>query len=97
MIKTIRDLHWKEASYKTSDEILVSYYSEGVGRFTVLDRMTGFGWRDIETGFKDLHGRFWLASGSFDIRDHPELSMVEAAKLVKKFANTCAPQLLNKD
>lgn len=58
----------------------------GLGSLTVLNRMTGFGWRDTETGFRDWMGtkvyqwkegepvrieaRFWLASGMFDVRDH---------------------------
>ena len=36
-----------------------------LGRITVLDRMTGYGHRDTETGFKDADGKFWLASGQF--------------------------------
>ncbi|MEG0207089.1 hypothetical protein [Citrobacter sp.] len=57
----------------------------GLGSLTVLDRRTGFGWRDTETGFRDWNrtkviqwkegepvrheARFWLASGMFDIRE----------------------------
>lgn len=59
---------------------------------TVLDRMTGFGYRDIETGLR-CHGtgRFWLASGHFDIRDylHRLNSEDEVIQLVKKRANNC--------
>lgn len=70
-------------SQKTSQ---VACHVLGLGSLTVLDRMTGFGWRDTETGFRDWMGtkvyqwkegepvrieaRFWLASGMFDIRDH---------------------------
>ena len=42
-----------------------------LGSLTVLDRMTGFGWRDIETGYRDQDGKFWLASGGFDVRRSP--------------------------
>ncbi len=59
------------------------------GSITVLDRMTGFGWRDVETGFRDPDGRFWLASGNFSIRMFPELTVREAITKVKENANTC--------
>lgn len=39
------------------------------GSITILDRRTGFGWRDIESGFRDKDGKFWLASGNYDVRD----------------------------
>jgi hypothetical protein len=39
------------------------------GRITVLERMTGFGWRDVETGYKSPCGRWYLASGQVDIRN----------------------------
>lgn len=97
MSKKIKDLKWNEIEFKHLDETLFTYHSPGVGRFTVVDRMTGFGWRDIETGFKDLHGRFWLASGNFDIREFSDKSIVDAANLIKKFSNTCSPNLLNKE
>jgi hypothetical protein len=59
------------------------------GSITVLDRMTGFGWRDVETGFRDPGGRFWLASGNFSIRSFPELTVSEAISKIKENANTC--------
>lgn len=62
-----------------------------LGSLTVLDRMTGFGWRDIETGYRDPDGKFWLASGNFDIRDSEAKTIGEAINLVKRFANTCNP------
>lgn len=46
------------------------------GKTTILDRMTGYGYRDIETGFREwnsphrfMHCDFWLASNGFDIRE----------------------------
>lgn len=39
------------------------------GTITVVERLTGFGWWDIETGYRSPCGGFWLASGSCDIRD----------------------------
>ena len=62
------------------------------GSITVVDRMTGFGWRDVETGFRDPDGLFWLASGNFDITGFPDLSISEAIELIKENANTCIPK-----
>lgn len=59
---------------------------------SVLDRMTGFGYRDTETGLLCLGtGRFWLASGHFDIRNHlHEVSSEdELVELIQRNANTC--------
>jgi len=53
-------------------------------RFTILDIMTGFGYRDVETGFRDTNGDFWLARGGFDIRCFPELELWEAIELIKR-------------
>lgn len=39
------------------------------GWISVLDRRTGFGHRDIETGYRSPCGKFWLASGNCDVRD----------------------------
>ncbi len=59
----VKDIEWKELHY--SENILYSYDFEG-GRLTILDRETGweFRSRDIETGYKDSQGKFWLASGA---------------------------------
>jgi hypothetical protein len=58
---------------------------------TVVDGMTGFGYRDVETGLRCLGtGRFWLASGRFDIRDHlHEVSTEdELVEMIQRNANT---------
>lgn len=61
-----------------------------LGSITVLDRMTGFSFvRDTETGFRDTDGKFWLASGMFDIRDYLPLKFSEAVELIKANANNC--------
>lgn len=61
-----------------------------LGSITVLDRMTGFSFgRDTETGFHDVDGKFWLASGMFDIRDYLPLSFSDAVSLIKQNANNC--------
>ena len=43
----------------------------------------------IASGFKDLVGKFWLASGNFDIRRNSEMEIPEAIELIKKSANLC--------
>lgn len=62
-----------------------------LGSITVLDRLTGFGWRDTETGFraKDKGGSFWLASGHIDVRDSGAKTFGEAIEFIKANANTC--------
>jgi hypothetical protein len=61
------------------------------GAITVLDRMTGFGHRDVETGYRSPCGAFWLASGHEDIRRHlAEFnSEDEMAQWVMGRANNC--------
>jgi hypothetical protein len=65
-----------------------------LGSFTVLDRMTGFGYgiRDTETGFRGSDGEFWLASGGYDVRESGAVSINDAIGWVKSKANTCIPQ-----
>ncbi len=72
-------------------DFLFSHFQPNGGRITVLDRMTGFGYRDIETGYRCPSGQFWLASGGYDIRDHlDELDSDDAmADWVKERANNC--------
>ena len=87
----VKELDWKKESRMDGEDIIFTVHTE-LGRFTVLDRLTGWGYvcrRDTETGFKDKDGKFWLASGMFDIRIFPELSLSEAIELIKKEANTC--------
>ena len=64
-----------------------------LGSITVLDRMTGFGGgiRDTETGFRDMDGNFWLASGNLDVRESDAKTIGEAIAWVKENANTCNP------
>jgi len=81
-------LSWKEETL--CENTLYTAYVDGVGWITVLDRMTGFSWgRDIESGFKDMDGRFWLASGNFDIRRHNGLTITQAIDEIKVNANIC--------
>lgn len=60
-----------------------------LGSLTVLDRMTGFGWRDVETGYRDPNGEFWLASGNQDVTKSGVKTIGEAIKWVKERANIC--------
>jgi len=66
-----------------------------LGSITVLDRLTGFSGyvRDVETGFRDPEGNFWLASGNFDVRSHTPKVFEDATILIKKNANTCVPNV----
>ena len=60
-----------------------------LGSLTVVDRLTGFGWRDVETGYRDTSGEFWLASGNQDVTMSGAKTMGEAIEWVKERANTC--------
>lgn len=62
-----------------------------IGSITVVHRRTGYIGVifDTETGYRDMKGKFWLASCNFDIRDHNPKTVGEAIKLIKKNANTC--------
>ena len=60
-----------------------------LGSLTVLDRMTGFGYRDIETGFRDKEGKFWLATGDCDVRYSGVKTIREAIDWVKSHADIC--------
>lgn len=78
--------HKVEDSFE--DDIQVALHTNH-GSITVLDRMTGFGWRDIETGYRDPKGNFWLASGNLDIRKFDIKTIGEAIAWIKQHANTC--------
>ena len=60
-----------------------------LGSLTVLNRRTGFGWRDVETGFRDPEGKFWLASGNLDVRESNSETIGDAILWVKSYANNC--------
>lgn len=82
------DAPWVEARF-CDDDVIWTVFVKGVGRLTVVDRMTGYGYRDVETGYCDLEGKFWLASGNQDVREHPDLTALEAISWVKEHANNC--------
>ena len=78
---------------KDPDSNLYGLRLGDVEKITVLDRMTGWGGsiRDVETGYTDKDGKFWLASGNFDIRRLDVKTIGEAIELIKGNANTCIP------
>ena len=84
--------HEVDMSWQTEDcgerDIQYALHTD-IGSLTVLDRMTGFGYRDIETGYRDARGEFWLASGGFDVRHSNSKTMGEAIEWVKRNANNC--------
>ena len=84
----IKDIEWNNYTYCEGDNILYAYNFNGQ-RISVVDRLTGFGWRDVETGYRDENDNFWLASGGFDIRDCTELTIEEAILKIKQNANSC--------
>lgn len=77
--------------HQTDDDTLHMLKLGEKEKITVLDRLTGFGFgiRDIETGYKDDNGKFWLVSGNFDIRDYGSITIQEAIEYIKMNANAC--------
>jgi hypothetical protein len=87
----VKELQFNKTTHCDGEDALFSANTK-IGRITVLDRLTGWGngdIRDIETGYKDLDGKFWLVSGQFDIRKYPDLTIEEAIGKIKENANTC--------
>jgi len=84
----VSELEFQQKSQGDTDTLF--FVHTELGRITVLDRMTGYsyGIRDIETGYRDKDGKFCLASGGFDIRRFPGLSIEEAVELIKKESDT---------
>ena len=60
-----------------------------LGSITILERMTGYGWFDVETGYRDPDGKFWLASGMCDVREAGVKTIGEAIEWIKENSNTC--------
>jgi len=89
----IKDIKWKTEKAPETN-IMRSFEIDG-HRITILNRQIGYsnGMRDIETGYRNKNNpnsyNFWLASGFFDIREYPELTIEEAIAKIKEYANTC--------
>lgn len=82
-------LHKPEWQPKDSGEFSLAFHCE-LGSLTVLRRMTGFSFgMDTESGFRDKSGKFWLASGGFDLRDLKDKTVGYAIDWVKSNANNC--------
>lgn len=85
--KKIGDLKFKEIPM-ASDDTQYAHHGD-FGFITVLERMTGYGFKDVETGFRDPEGKFWLAAGDFSILRFSELTVEEAINKIKDNANIC--------
>lgn len=60
----------RRSGYDRADETAWMHRLMNGGVITVVERLTGFGWWDVETGYRSPCGQFWLAAGDQDIRDH---------------------------
>jgi hypothetical protein len=80
-----------DMSYSDSGDTQKACHTAGLGSITILDRLTGYGHnvRDVETGYRDEHGEFWLASGDFNILEQGCKTFGEAIALIKSNANNC--------
>jgi hypothetical protein len=88
---SLGDVHWREIPDDTTENTLFALSCTNGSKITVLDRMTGYGFgiRDIESGYRDTQGKFWLASGRCDVRTHPEFTIQQAIEWIQAHANTC--------
>ena len=84
----LSDLEFYEVPRYNDEDVQYALHTN-LGTLTVLDRMTGFGWRDVESGYRDKDDLFWLASGNRDVRDLGNPTIQEAIDFVKKNANNC--------
>jgi len=84
----LSDLEFHTPAYQFESDESVALHTN-LGSLTVLDRMTGYGGRDIESGYRDLEGKFWLASGGFDVRWSGASTVQEAIEWVKRNSNIC--------
>lgn len=71
-----------------SDDIQYALHTD-IGSITIFERITGFGWLDVETGFRDTNGKFWLDSGNKNVMDSKCDTFGEAVEWIKNNANTC--------
>lgn len=82
------DLEFHLVPNDFGDNVQYALYTN-LGSLTVLDRMTGFGYRDTETGFRSPAGLFWLASGDYDVRESKSETIGDAIKWIKIRSNNC--------
>jgi len=77
-----------EVKDQLPDDYQVALHTN-LGSITVLNRLTGFGCRDIETAYRSPDNKFWLASGNFDIREKGCKTISDAIEKIKHNANIC--------
>jgi len=82
------DLEFHDVPDLLDDHDQVALHTN-MGSLTVVNRMTGFGYRDTETGYRAPDGKFWLAAGHQDVRQSGVATMQDAIDWVKRHANTC--------
>lgn len=89
------DFFHEVTKYNNDENYQLAFHSN-LGSITVLERTTGYGWKDNETGYRDPLGNFWLASGHRNVisamknKENPTVD--DAIQYVKKYANTCIPR-----
>lgn len=84
------------SKYDLEDEYNRNYqlaFHSNLGSITVLDRRTGYGHRDTETGYRDKEDKFWLASGNINVITSGAKTVGEAIDWIKARANTCVPEV----
>lgn len=88
------ELFYPVEMHERSPDTQIAFHSN-LGTITVLDRETGYGggMRDVETGYRDKEGNFWLASCDCDVTKSDVKTFGEAIEWIKKRANTCVPKL----
>ena len=84
----LKDMEFHNVKSEYGDNIQYALHTN-LGSLTVLNRMTGYGFRDTETGYRDPEGKFWLASGDLDVRESGAKTIKDAIEWVKSYANTC--------
>lgn len=84
----LSDLEFHLSDYNNEDSFQRVLHTN-LGTLTVLERLTGFGWWDVETGFRDPERKFWLASGECNLLDAGDMTVGEAVEWIKARANTC--------
>ena len=82
--------HFPEWQPKEEGEYSKAFHSE-LGSLTVLRRKTGYSGSpiDVESGYRDEDGKFWLASCGYDISSEDIETVGDAIKWIKTHANTC--------
>ncbi len=85
--------HLPEWQPKEDDEYSKAFHSD-LGSLTVLSRRTGYIGSpiDVESGYRDKDGKFWLASCGYDVSSMDFKTVGEAIQYVKDNANTCVPE-----